>query len=89
MRHDASGGQGASVSGRFVPLDEVRNAGHDNPLAKQQAALQTQGRLVVKELVVPLCNDKFRDNDRDRVVRPAGVELLDLLLNRLYELAVR
>src|SRR5262245_55312822 len=67
----------------------VRLRDHDRALPEEQPALEQQRALVVQQVTPPVLDHELRDDDRDRVVVVAGVDLVDVAQDGPRELAVR
>ena len=80
------------MSGRTtVPVGRVhviRDRDDDRVLPEEQPALEEEGALVVEDVLVPVVHHELGDDDSDRVVVPALVEIVEILLDGVDQLAV-
>jgi hypothetical protein len=55
----------------------VGNGSHDDAVSEQQPSLEEQGGLIVEQLLPPVADHHLGDQNRDHVVLPPGVDLVE------------
>ena len=67
------------------PAQVKWHVGYDDVRLEQKRALDEKGALVVEEMVPPASRNELGEKNRDEIIGPLTIDLLDVLEQRLEE----